>query len=241
MMGIRTYILSVAALLLASFPASSATLGVSPVLVDITMPRTNGKLSLENRGQDHIDIQVRVFRWEKKDGRDHLVSTKDVASPPMARLKPGTKYTLRVVRVAKHAVHSEESYRLLIDQLPKPPKRQGSHVSFLIRQSIPVFLSPAAAKEASVSWSARMEDGKLMLTAKNAGERRAKLSNIKLTTREGELVMQREGLAGYVLAGSTALWEHPARGRLAPGTKLTITAQDENGPIEASAILGAAD
>ncbi len=241
-MGIRSYILSVAALLLASFPASSATLGVSPVLVDISMPRTNGKLSLENRGQDHIDIQVRVFRWEMKDGRDHLVPTKDVlASPPMARLKPGTKYTLRIVRVAKHAVRSEESYRLLIDQLPKPAKRKGSHVSFLIRQSIPVFLSPAAAKGSPLSWSARMEDGKLMLMAKNAGERRAKLSNIKLTTREGELVMQRQGLAGYVLAGSTALWEHPARERLAPGTKLTITAQDENGPIEASAILGAAD
>jgi outer membrane usher protein len=46
MMGIRSHILSLAALLLTSLPASSATLGVSPVLVDISMPRTHGKLSM---------------------------------------------------------------------------------------------------------------------------------------------------------------------------------------------------
>jgi fimbrial chaperone protein len=242
MMGIRSHILSLAALLLTSLPASSATLGVSPVLVDISMPRTHGKLSLENRGQEPIDIQVRVFRWEKKDGRDHLVPTKDVmASPPMAKLKPGSKYALRIVRVAKHEVRAEESYRLLIDQLPKRTNAQGTHVSFLIRQSIPVFLSPAAAKDSSLSWSARIENGRVVLAAKNAGARRAKLSSIKLTSREGEIMMQKEGLAGYVLAGSTAVWAEPALRRFAPGTKLTITAQDENGPIEASAILGAAD
>jgi fimbrial chaperone protein len=241
-MSIRRHVLSLVVLILASLPASSATLGVSPVLLDISMPRNNGKLRLENRGEDHVDIQVRVFRWEKKDGRDYLAATKDVmASPPMAKLKPGAKYTLRIVRVAKHAVEREESYRVVIDQLPKRTKRRGSHVSFLIRQSIPVFFAPTATEESSLSWSATMENGKLMLRAENAGKSRAKLSNIKLATREGEPVMQREGLAGYVLAGSNAQWAQSAGKAIEPGTKLIITAADENGPFEASAILGAAD
>jgi fimbrial chaperone protein len=127
---------------LASDQAPAATLSVSPVSFDIEAPRQNAKLTLQNRGNDAVATQIRVFRWEKKNGADSLVPTKDVvASPPVAKLKPGAKHTVRIVRVAKRPVEAEESYRLLVDQLPKPVKRKGSQVSLLIRQSIPVFFS----------------------------------------------------------------------------------------------------
>ena len=94
---------------------------VSPVSLDISAPRKSTKLNLENRGEEPVTVQIWVFRWENNDGKDSLTPTSSaVASPPVATLKPHGKYTVRIVRVANEPVASEENYRLLVDQLPKP-------------------------------------------------------------------------------------------------------------------------
>jgi fimbrial chaperone protein len=228
---------------LASGFAEAATLSVSPVSFDIVAPRANAKLTLQNRGKEQVAVQVRVFRWVKKNGADHLIPTRDVvASPPMAKLKPGGKYTVRIVRVSETVVQSEESYRLLVDQLPKPAKRAGPHVSFLIRQSIPVFFTPEVSEKKPVlKWSARLKGGELVLTATNSGLRHTRLSQVDVRSFAVAERPAANGLAGYVLAGSAAKWVQPAPKGLAPGSRIIITAQDEHGPIEATAIIGAAE
>jgi fimbrial chaperone protein len=239
--NIRAVLFLFLAMLVAG-PAAAATLSVSPVSFDIIAPRNTAKLSVENRGEDPVAVQIRVLRWEKKDGKDNLIPTKDVvASPPMATLKPKSKYTVRIVRAAKQPVTSEESYRLLVDQLPKLAKQSGSRVSFLIRQSIPVFFTTAELQNASLAWSARIEGQKLVLMAQNKGGRRAQLSRIRLKSPAGAFIGAQEGLAGYLLAGSTTQWVQPVPKGLAPGAKITILAQDEYGPVEATAVIGAAD
>jgi fimbrial chaperone protein len=225
---------------LAASSAAAATISVSPVSFEIVAPSSNAKLTLQNRGEEEVAVQIRVLRWEKKNGADHLAPTKDVvASPPMAKLKPGGKYKVRIVRVSKTPVEAEESYRLLVDQLPKPVKHSSSHVSILIRQSIPVFFTTSSSNRTSVKWSARMEGRALVLTAANDGRRRARLSKINIRSSAAAGEPAEDGLAGYVLAGSVSTWTQPAAKGLAAGSKIIITAQDEHGPIEATAIIGA--
>src|SRR5918993_1358762 len=145
-------------IMLIAGPATAAMLSVSPVTLEIAAPRTNAKLNLENRGEEPVTVQIRVFRWAIKNGKESLTPTSSVvASPPMATLKPHGKYTVRIVRVANEPVTAEESYRLLVDQLPKPVNQPGSAVSFLIRQSIPVFFTTAELQKPSLVWSARIE------------------------------------------------------------------------------------
>ena len=229
-------------LALAGDPAGAATISIAPVTLDIPAPRNSGKLTLENRDSDDLAIQLRVFKWEQKDGKDRLVPTKDVvASPPMAKFKAETRYTVRVVRVAKTPVRGEESYRLLIDQLPKPAAKSSSQVNFLIRQSIPLFFSAEPGTKAALRWSALLDKNQLVVTAKNVGGRRARLSNLSLDTPSGLAGPPREGLAGYLLAGSAVKWVQRIPKGLTAGSRLTIRAQDEYGPIEASVTIQAAD
>jgi fimbrial chaperone protein len=228
--------------IVAASMTSAATLSVSPVSFEVPAPRSNAKLSLQNRGSDQLAVQIRVFRWEKKNGADNLVPTKDVvASPPVAKLKPGGRYTVRIVRVAKTPVETEESYRLLVDQLPTPGKQAGSHVSFLIRQSIPVFFTAGEYERPTLRWSAEIKRQELVLTAANPGERRVRLAKINVRSSTATFEAPGEGFAGYVLAGSVSKWTQPVPNGLAAGSKITITAQDEHGPIEATAIIGAAE
>lgn len=227
---------------LAFGPASAATISIAPVTLDIPAPRNSGKLTLQNRGSDELAIQLRIFRWEQNDGQDTLVPTKDVvASPPMAKFKADTRYTVRVVRVAKTPVRGEESYRLLIDQLPKPAATSGSQVNFLIRQSIPLFFVEEHEAKPALRWAAVLDKNQLVVTAQNNGGRRARLSNLSIDTPTGSVSPPREGLAGYVLAGSAAKWVQRIPKGLAAGSRLTIRAQDEYGPIEASVTIQAAD
>jgi fimbrial chaperone protein len=65
-----------------------------------------------------------------------------VASPPAAKLAPKSNYVVRVVRVTKRPVSGEESYRVLIDQLPEGAQQKGNAVNLLVRYSIPVSSAP---------------------------------------------------------------------------------------------------
>jgi len=115
-------------------------------------------------------------------------------------------------------------------------------VSFLIRQSIPVFFTPEDSEEKPVlKWSARLKGGELVLTATNSGLRHTRLSQVDVRSSAVAERPAADGLAGYVLAGSAAKWVQPAPKGLAPGSRIIITAQDEHGPIEATAIIGAAE
>jgi fimbrial chaperone protein len=225
-------------LLVAASSADASSLGVEPVSIDIAAPRKTSTLTLRNEGDDAVTTQIRIYRWTRNGGEDELVPTKDVvASPPAARIKPNSKYTVRIVRVGKTPVAGEETYRLLVDQLPKPAKVNGPNVSFAVRYSIPVFFNEPAAEAGPLSWSASMQDGALKLAARNAGDRRIKVSGLTIKGPGGDQVVS-EGLAGYVLGKSRSEWTVKPPAGIAAGSKITIIAKDDRGPIQATAKVG---
>ena len=141
-------------LLGASNLASAGSLQVEPVLVDVTAPGAASTLTLRNEGATPINAQIRVFRWSLVDGQEKLEPTDDVvASPPSVTLTPKGQYTARVVRVSKQPVTGEESYRLLVDQLPDLSQQKNGAVNLLVRYSIPVFFGAPDKKSPTVAWS----------------------------------------------------------------------------------------
>ena len=94
----------------------AASLQVAPVLVEVPAPGATATMKLRNEGTKPLDAQIRIFQWTQVDGADVLTPTNDVvASPPVASLRPGTDYTVRIVRTKKEPAVKEEAYRLLVD------------------------------------------------------------------------------------------------------------------------------
>lgn len=125
----------------AAFPAIAGTLQVEPVLVDITAPGAASTVTLRNEGAEPINAQIRVFKWSIVNGKEQLTPTNDVvASPPSITLTPKGQYVTRIVRVSKQPVVGEESYRLLVDQLPDLSQQKNGSVNLMVRYSIPVFI-----------------------------------------------------------------------------------------------------
>ncbi|MHC5308361.1 fimbrial biogenesis chaperone [Bartonella sp. LJL80] len=200
-----------------SFAAQAQTIGmlrVSPVSIDAQAPVSSGTLRMTNSGDKPMMVQVRVFKWRQENGRDIYSRANDVAvSPPMMTLKPHADSVIRVVRTAKTPISSEESYRVVVDQLPDPKLRATSRkaVSFVVRHNLPAFFSPKGEKAANIIWSVAAQKGGYVVTAKNVGNRHIALAQVKLMA--GQTVLgQVTGLAGYALAGSTGQFYVRAKG-----------------------------
>ena len=216
--------------------APAASLSVSPTIVDKSAPANTASVTVQTQGNDPVRVQVRLFRWVQVDGKDRLEPTRDVvASPPLLKIAPGMDYTVRVVRTVKRPVAGEESYRLLVDQLPEPKDRKANQVLLVIRHSIPVFFRSGDAEPPAIGWNvARTKQG-LMLTARNDGDQRFKISNLVVKTPSGKVLRRIDGLAGYVLAHSSMNWA--LTGQAAPGSAVDIAGQGEGGPFHGTSLV----
>ena len=221
----------------ASSALQAASLSVAPVTVEVLAPGATAVLTLRNDSERPLEAQIRVFRWTQVNGEEKLVPTEGVvASPPLVTLQPKADYTVRIVRVTKTPVVGEESYRLLVDELPDPARKRNAAVNIVLRYSIPVFFVAGESSEPKLSWTIQPRGNRIYLIAANTGDRRVRISQLRLRDAKGATVSFGDGLTGYALGRSTMRWAVPR----APSTfslsgAVMISAQGDRGPITASA------
>lgn len=189
-----------------------------------------------------IATQIRVFRWIQEAGRERLEPTEDVVvSPPAVELRPAQDYVVRVVRVVKNPVAGEESYRILIDELPEVVQSPRT-VKFVVRHVIPVFFDELGSSSPKPTWRVTQNGRAISLTVANAGDRRIRLALVRIRDAAGRTVSFGSGLVGYALGRSVMTWTLPATSKPAflAGTKVTISGQTEEGPFDAQAVVQSA-
>lgn len=227
-----------ASIAFAASPAVAGTLQVEPVLVDVTAPGAASTVTLRNEGTAAIDAQIRVFKWAIVNGKEQLTPTSDVvASPPSVTLTPKGQYVARIVRVSKQPVAGEESYRLMVDQLPDLSQQRNGAVNLMVRYSIPVFFGAPNKKMPTVAWSVATQGDKVTLTAHNSGDRRLRISALSLHDGNGKSLSFGNGLAGYALGQSAISWTVPRHG-FTPNGSISVHGQSDGGPIQAVASIG---
>jgi fimbrial chaperone protein len=223
--------------------ATAASLQLAPVRLDVPAHVTASKINLRNLGKQPINVQVRVFKWSQVQGKESLVETHDVvASPPLYTLQPEQNNVIRIVRVNTPAEQDEGSYRLLVDELPPAGNKPGYAISFVLRYSIPVFFSSTEPTALPLQWSVSTKGAQTIVTVTNTSNTHQRLSSLTLKPQNAEAQSFGKGLFGYVLANSTK--QFVLKRRLIgayPGEPVQITAEGQNGSIQASAEIRAAD
>jgi fimbrial chaperone protein len=212
-------------LLLGSVKVTAASLGIAPVGLDLPATQKAATVSLVNNASTVLNVQVRVFKWQQLDGKDQLVPTQDVvASPPATSIPPGQTYVVRVARVSQTPVATEESYRLLIDEIPPAiDEAAGKGVSMVLRTSLPVFFGhPDAAP--NLGWRVFQKSGNLTVEVANLGKRHVRLSD--LAAQSGDMNLK-FGSTGYVLPGATRQFSAPLSSKdlavFSKGAGITLT------------------
>jgi fimbrial chaperone protein len=215
-------------------PASAGSIGIFPVTIDSSNPTAT--LTLRNNSDKPSGVQVRIFKWSQKNGRDSLVPTTDaVVSPPQISMQANGEYVVRVVRSSNApAMDGEDSYRVLVDEIPRL-EGNGTQVAIALRQSIPVFFSNGNAAEPQVKWQVLNRKGRMVVRATNTGQKRARISGLAVKGSKSRNFGA--GLNGYVLGGSVREWV----GGAAPanGSAVTVVAKTEEGPVNVKATMQA--
>jgi len=184
---------------------NAASIRLSPVSIEILNDQSASSISLYNQSNESTDLQVRVFEWRQNAGQDQLVPTDEIAvSPPFLKLQPNDSYNLRVVRINPAPVSGEQTYRIIIDELPKPidNRKADQGINVLLRSSLPLFVVNKDAIT-KLTWSIQQEQNNSSLIISNVGNRHALLNNLTLVdvTANKSYPIKVNTVNGYILAG----------------------------------------
>lgn len=202
-----------AMLLLAATAADAATLQISPVTVDFLADQSAAGITLRNPGNQPLYGQVRVFRWDQSNGADTLTPSAElIASPPLIRIAAQAEQLVRLVHPTPAAVaqstEREQSFRVLIDEIPQADASPTSGVNLRLRYSVPVFIAPAGAEgQPELAWHLVHGQHGWLLHIDNAGARHAQIAVVRLVNGAGRVYPIEAGLLGYALAGRGREWQ----------------------------------
>jgi fimbrial chaperone protein len=214
----------------------AATLQISPVMVELAAGDNASGLTLRNPGDKPLYGQVRVFKWSQANGEEILAPTQDiVASPPLIQIPAQAEQLVRLVRPSMQPANAEQSYRLLIDELPEPDAKLADGVTIRLRYSVPVFVEPAGPPRLpELIWSISRAAQGWQLGVENAGAHRAQISAIELVDASGKAYVLNKGLLGYALAGQHRQWPITLPSDAEIGGEMTVRAAVNASPVSTS-------
>jgi fimbrial chaperone protein len=217
---------AVAALALVSVAARAASLQVAPTTIDLPAKGGTATLYVSNNGTGPIGVHVEGFAWSQADGRDQLQPSRAIqVSPPITRLKPGERQTVRL-RVAPQQGAGERAFRLMASELPDPSDRPHNGVRVLFQFSVPVFVGEEKSGNPQLVWRLSRTPAGAVLALRNAGPAYVKFSGLKLVPPKGAPIDVAHGTLVYVLAGASHQWNlGPVS--LGSGEKFRVEAYDD--------------
>ena len=206
-------------------------LEIAPVSVIFAPEQRTASMTVTNRSNAPVVIQVRPFLWRENDGASTLTDSAALGvSPPFAEIPPGQAQSVRLVLRTPPGA-AEETYRLLIDQLP-PPNTPGVRVA--LRISLPVFVQPSSQAVAALVWQIVSGRSGSELQVRNRGNRHATIISAQMQSPGGSQVAIRTSTHPYVLPGAASQW--PIGGtRLPAGGPIRLTVTTDTGVQEAMA------
>ena len=212
-------------------PAAGAqALSVLPVNVQMAPGEQAATVTVANQGTSETAVQIRAYKWSQDGDKDELTASNDViVSPPIARIAPGDSQVVRLI--LRHPPQGrEETYRIILDQIPPPAEPGVVHV--VLRMSIPIFAQPATRATADVQFHVEVKDGQTSLVGVNNGLRHEAIRGIELKTSDGRTLKVESGVSPYILAGTTRHWKIDAPDAAPlPNNTLQLTAQSDAGSI----------
>jgi len=236
--------LCLAFFLLAPAAVLAASLGISPVRVELSPAAPTAALTLRNGGDEPTVVQVRAVAWTQNGGEDVYEPTSEViVSPPIFTVAGNGAQVVRVGLRRAPDARRELSYRIFLQEVPGAPQPGVTGVQMALRIGVPVFVKPVQPAKAALTWRVGREaGGALRVVASNPGEMHVQLIGIKLLDGGAApdappLASQESG--GYLLPGQSREWriEPPRPGLPADATRLRVLASTDAGELSAEVTL----
>ena len=208
-----------------SLSSLAASLQVAPISVAFSPQEKAKEIWLTNTSERPIRAQTRVLIWSQVAGQDQVNPTRDlVASPSITEIKAGEQQLIRIIRIAPQNTAVEQTYRLLIDELPSSGQADAqTGLQLLLQYSIPVFIQPtdsiAMRNGLTLLNQVNFQYQNQQLIVKNNAKSHIRISELSYINPNGERIPLINGLVGYALAGQSMRWDIPESKKILPNGK----------------------
>lgn len=208
-----------------SLSSLAASLQVAPISVAFSPQEKAKEIWLTNTSERPIRAQTRVLIWSQVAGQDQVNPTRDlVASPSITEIKAGEQQLIRIIRIAPQNTAVEQTYRLLIDELPSSAQADAqTGLQLLLQYSIPVFIQPTDSitmrNGLTLLNQVNFQYQNQQLIVKNNAKSHIRISELTYINPNGERIPLINGLVGYALAGQSMRWEIPESKKILPNGK----------------------
>lgn len=208
-----------------SLSSLAASLQVAPISVSFSPQEKAKEIWLTNTSERPIRAQTRVLIWSQVSGQDQVNPTRDlVASPSITEIKAGEQQLIRIIRIASQNTAVEQTYRLLIDELPSSGQADAqTSLQLLLQYSIPVFIQPtnsiAMRNGLTLLNQVNFQYQNQQLIVQNNAKSHIRMSELTYINPNGERIPLINGLVGYALAGQTMRWDIPESKKILPNGK----------------------
>ena len=208
-----------------SLSSLAASLQVAPISVAFSPQEKAKEIWLTNTSERPIRAQTRVLIWSQVAGQDQVNPTRDlVASPSITEIKAGEQQLIRIIRIAPQNTAVEQTYRLLIDELPSSGQADAqTGLQLLLQYSIPVFIqltdSIAMHNGLTLLNQVNFQYQNQQLIVKNNAKSHIRISELTYINPNGERIPLINGLVGYALAGQSMRWDIPESKKILPNGK----------------------
>lgn len=187
----------------------AADFSVNPIRLELGPAVRSGVFSVRNDGTERLSFQIDAMEWtQDAAGADQYTETRDLIFFPKILAVEGGEQGIIRVGAKTPLVAAEKTYRLFIQELPRPsqiPSDGVPKVNLLMRFGAPVFITPAQPADSADVVGIGLAKGVLSLSVKNTGNRHQMVQGIHLkgTDPQGREVYTLTLADRYLLTGST--------------------------------------
>jgi fimbrial chaperone protein len=181
--------------------ACAGVFSVTPVRIYMTPKDRAIAVTITNEANEPVVLQADLYEWRQSaEGEDQLMPSEDlILAPPILKLGAKAKQVVRLARLQPPDASRQLVYRLILRELPEAGPSKGINVPIALALSMPVFITPPVAKQAT-SCTAVREAGTLAVQCSNSGTAYAQVREV-VVRQGGQAVGRFEGGA-YILPGA---------------------------------------
>lgn len=169
-------------MLLAVVSASQAgSIQLTPVRINLSNAARVQILTVHNTGTEESVMQVTLNKWTLDGEQYSYVQSQDlVITPTTFRLAPGEQQIVRIGLRGSPPESIEDSYRLLVEEVPPPEVPGATGARMIVRHDLPVFVAPLETTLASLDIELECAADGSVLRVSNIGNVHAQLRSIVL-------------------------------------------------------------
>ena len=206
------------------------TFTVTPVRIQISTSRPNAVMQIVNRDDQPVTVQAHVVAWNTDGQNDVYADSNEIMlNPPIAVIPAHQSQLIRLGLRHPTEGTQEQSYRLILEEVPPPARPDFRGIQTLLRLSIPIFAVPKTKISPQITWRAvKTDDSQLRLIAVNQGTAHVQIKSLEVRSGESSDDFLKGTPPAYLLPSQQRQWMISAQSART-ATQVRITAVTDAG------------